>query len=332
MKGKARRIITTLGALALMINGAGVLALGAQQEKDRPKAGSGMIIEREITTGEPGRGKLLIAGPGMDGRAPGDVMTFVSSEMSFDTKIVKGASYSADSITEHVQVLTDGNRIVRKSTSSVFRDGEGRTRREQSLGAIGPWVASGEQFQTVFINDPVAGVNYVLDPRTRTARKLVLPKGEGAMHFRHVEEVRHAIGAIDQEVVVRSGAPEAIPHHGSFALKMSPPKTESLGKQTLEGVEAEGTRSTMTIAAGEIGNERPIEIVSERWYSPVLQTVIMSKHIDPRVGENVFRLTNINRAEPARSVFEVPSDYTIKEPSGEKMFRFKVEKPGETHE
>jgi hypothetical protein len=90
-------------------------------------------------------------------------------------------------------------------------------------------------------------------------------------------------------------------------------KKESLGKETVEGVEAEGTRFTHTIAAGEIGNEAPINIVSETWYSPELQTVVMSKHSDPRLGENTYRLTGINRSEPARALFEVPSDYTIKE-------------------
>ncbi len=91
---------------------------------------------------------------------------------------------------------------------------------------------------------------------------------------------------------------------------------EQLGKQNIEGVEAEGTRTTVTIPAGEIGNERAIEIVSERWYSPELQLVVMTRHSDPRSGETTYKLTNINRAEPAKSLFEVPSDYTIKEGPG----------------
>jgi hypothetical protein len=90
------------------------------------------------------------------------------------------------------------------------------------------------------------------------------------------------------------------------------PVIESLGKQSIEGVEAEGTRTTITIQAGAIGNERAINIVSERWYSPELQIVVMTKHSDPRFGETGFRLTNINRSEPARTLFEVPSDYTLK--------------------
>lgn len=92
-------------------------------------------------------------------------------------------------------------------------------------------------------------------------------------------------------------------------------KTESLGKQNIGGVEAEGTRNTITIPAGEIGNERPIEIVSERWFSPELQLIIMTRHTDPRFGENSYQLTNINRSEPARDLFEVPPGYAVREVS-----------------
>ena len=93
-------------------------------------------------------------------------------------------------------------------------------------------------------------------------------------------------------------------------------RNESLGKQAIEGVDAEGTRKTIEIPAGEIGNERPIEIVFERWYSPELQVVVMTKHSDPRFGETTYRLTNINRSEPARELFEVPADYTVQGPPG----------------
>ncbi len=83
-------------------------------------------------------------------------------------------------------------------------------------------------------------------------------------------------------------------------------KIESLGKQTIEGVVADGTRTTMTIPAGEIGNEQPLQVVTETWYSSELQAVVLSKRTDPRSGEHVTRMTNITRAEPSRSLFEVP--------------------------
>ena len=105
-------------------------------------------------------------------------------------------------------------------------------------------------------------------------------------------------------------------------------KTESLGRQMIEGVQAEGTQSTMTIAAGDIGNELPISSVSERWYSPELQTVIMSKRSDPRFGETTYHLMNIQRGEQPATLFEVPSDYTITEgPPMPKMIRTRETAP-----
>jgi len=90
-------------------------------------------------------------------------------------------------------------------------------------------------------------------------------------------------------------------------------KTESLGRQTVEGVPADGTRTTFTIAAGQIGNDQPLQIVSESWFSPELQVVVLSRHSDPRAGETVYRLTNINRAAPSASLFQPPQDFTVQE-------------------
>ena len=106
-------------------------------------------------------------------------------------------------------------------------------------------------------------------------------------------------------------------------------KTEQLGKQLIEGVEADGTRNTVTIPPGEIGNERAIEVVNERWFSPELQTVVMTRHCDPRFGETVYRLTNINREEPDRALFEVPADYTLREEPPQRM---RMKRPGNSPE
>jgi hypothetical protein len=91
-------------------------------------------------------------------------------------------------------------------------------------------------------------------------------------------------------------------------------RTEQLGTQNFEGVDAEGTRTITTIPADAIGNERPIEIVYERWYSNELQMIVYSKHSDPRFGEQTYRLTNINRSEPDPSLFQVPNSYRLMNP------------------
>lgn len=90
---------------------------------------------------------------------------------------------------------------------------------------------------------------------------------------------------------------------------------ESLGRQTIEGVQADGRRTTITIPAGQAGNDLPMSIVVESWYSPELQTTVLFKRSDPRVGETVTRLTNINRSEPAPALFEAPADYKLTEHS-----------------
>ena len=222
-------------------------------------------------------------GPQTDRPFPPDsTFSFVGSEMRFGGPTVKGAPYSATAVTESIQTLKDGTSITRKDTASVYRDSDGRTRKEQTLSAIGPLAANGRAHQMTFIQDPVAGVHYVLDAQNKAAQKMK----------------------------ARSG-PEPQNHRQST----SQAKTETLGTQVIEGVQAEGTRSTFTIPAGQIGNDRPIEIVDERWYSPDLQVVVLSKHSDPRMGEHVYRLTNISRSEPARALFEVPSDYTVTEGS-----------------
>lgn len=255
-------------------------------------------------------------------------MDFVGAEMSFDDKTVKGAPYTADAITETTQVLSDGNRITRKSTATLYRDNEGRTRREETMAAIGPWASAGDPPQHIFIHNPVANLSYILDPQTHTAHKLAIVREM----FTGKPGANAKQGAV---MIRRSGAfaeapPEAqagLAVAGTFDVAAgqfpSPSaKTQSLGKQTIEGVEAEGTRSTVSIAAGTIGNERPIDSVSERWYSPELQTVVMSKRSDPRFGETVYRLINIRRGEQPPTLFEVPADYTLREDQGmEHMIR-----------
>jgi len=303
-------------ALALVLIGVIALSSFAQQRQPADRE----AIERDRVLMQGPEGPPRPPGP----PAPGDFI-FLATEMSFGGKLVKGAPYSAQAITETTQTLSDGNRIVNKSTAAVYRDSEGRTRREQTLKAIGSFANAGEPPQTIFINDPVAVTSYMLDPRTHIACKMppmrfkfefkAPPPGKaGAPEDKVGAVFESEVPPPDRIEIQRAEiagniAPEPVLVWG---WQNHQSRNESLGKQTIEGVEAEGTRSTLTIPAGEIGNERPIEIVNERWYSPELQTVVMTRHNDPRFGEASYRLTNIDRSEPARSLFEVPADYTVK--------------------
>jgi hypothetical protein len=389
-------------------------------------------------------------------------------------KVVKGAPYSATAITEHIQTLGDGNKIIRKNETKIYRDSEGRTRREQKLETLGKLATTGDAPQMIYISDPVAGVSYNLDPRTRTARR-----GREIKAFDYVKQTERVNEKIKRELEERvkreeerqrsteerlkrnaeqeserarrseelikeralrlqeqekerkvqmeerekqmrernkerdERMKEMMKEHEERAKELSKEreerskelskereaqekervierekrlkemtkereirmkevkeerakrdkqllkereilqkerikerkervektrkeitrvdmkqkpareianpdgnkKIEALGKQTIEGVEVEGRRATRTIAAGEIGNLQPIEIVDETWYSPDLQEQVMTKHSDPRSGVTTYRLINISRREPERSLFEVPTDYSFNENS-----------------
>jgi hypothetical protein len=258
---------------------------------------------------------------------------------------VKNAPYSGEEVNETNQMLADGTRIHRETRAMVYRDGEGRTRRETP--------------ESIIINDPVANVTYILNPKTMTGQKLAtmsqysmirkpLPGGGTAstsmstftmrmesdggtptitvngetLDPKKVQEMiaqakadgvaaDHMVFTTDNTVTSHViGGAMAGPMADRVMLKKGP-AGEALGKQNIEGVDAEGTRTVNTIKAGSIGNDRDIQVTGESWYSPELQTMVMSKHSDPRTGEENFRLTNINRNEPAAYLFQVPSGYTI---------------------
>ena len=85
--------------------------------------------------------------------------------------------------------------------------------------------------------------------------------------------------------------------------------TTTLGSKEFDRVRADGSRTTWTIPAGKVGNEKPIEVVSERWFAPELLLVVSSRYFDPRRGETTYRLTGLKRTEPDPSLFQVPADY-----------------------
>jgi hypothetical protein len=236
--------------------------------------------------------------PGFGGPRGG--ARFIGAEAGMPGRVVKGAPYSADVVTESVQTLADGNRIRQTGSARVYRDSEGRTRREQTLNSLGGLAPNAKLPPVVFINDPVAGANYALNANDRTATKSVRGPGNPAM--------RQA-GAPDGQNPPGSGGRARF----GEARARGNVKTESLGRQTIEGVQADGTRTTVGIPAGQMGNEQPMQIVSETWYSADLQTVVLAKRTDPRMGETVTRLANISRAEPARTLFEVPADFKVTE-------------------
>jgi len=219
---------------------------------------------------------------------------------------ISGAPFTADATTEFSQMLSDGNRIERRFSTSLARDGKGRTRSEQDVAMLGPLVVlqKGMNWSTnavhtttaqqdpqpprfTVITDPMDGVTYTLDERSKEARRSP-SKLTTAAQLIEVQKLNDKLLAGANSLIV-----------------------ESLGTRQIEGVSAEGTRITTTIPAGQIGNLNPINVVTERWSSKELQMAVLITRRDPRSGDTVYRLSNIVRAEPPPDLFTVPADYRI---------------------
>ena len=245
-------------------------------------------------------GAISVIGP-----SPASVISF-SSMGPGPGGAVTGAPYSAEEVTEHVQTLVDGTHINQPSRRTVFhRDSLGRTRIERTFplppgasGAAGPNI--------IEISDPVSGARYTLDPRSRTARKFSFPSAPPTPP--------PGTTAIPKGLAVQTAIPTVSPSLPDIQPQRPQFSRESLGTQTIEGLLAEGSRTTVTYPVGAVGNDRPITTVSETWTSPELKTVVLSKNSDPRNGDSTTRLTNISRVEPDPSLFQIPSDYEIVDP------------------
>jgi Ca2+-binding EF-hand superfamily protein len=207
-------------------------------------------------------------------RQPPPNARFLEAEMRFGDRLVKNAPFSAEIIIENTRRLFDGSIITSQNKGAIFRDGAGRTRREQTIDKIGSF-SIGEPQKIVLINDFDAKTHYFLDVNRKTFRRQ----------------------PIDDR---RPPKVENEPQNGT---------TESLGTKMLEGVKVEGTRTIFEIPVGQIGNDKPIQVITEKWYSPELQMIVMSRHVDPLAGEQVFRLVNIKLGEPSADLFSVPKDF-----------------------
>jgi len=228
----------------------------------------------------------------------------LGTQGGFMGTVVKNAPYSGEEITESTQTLADGTRIHNENHTMVYRDSEGRVRRE-TPDAITIW-------------DPVANASYFLNPKDQTYRQMPL-----AVQFFAFSGVKGGDGAVAVRVggAMAGGlnpgmvpAPPPLPGGPGATTQMiwhtgRPEQAESIGHQTIEGIMANGTRQVTNIETGAIGNDRPIQVTAERWYSPDLQTVMMTKRNDPRTGEETFRLVNVTRGDPPANLFALPAGY-----------------------
>jgi TonB family protein len=195
MKNTTRRMLSSACALALAANGfSGAMAQEKKERTERQTVERTVIVQGEgqktftiQTDGQGGTFNVRVPEPGAAGfggpegfnavwvnggggmQQFGDgTFQFFSEGMSFDNRLVKGAPFSADTVSETAQTLADGNRIVQRSEGHISRDSQGRTRTERTFRMGG----SNTERQTITIFDPESGTNLILDPQTRTARKM----------------------------------------------------------------------------------------------------------------------------------------------------------------
>jgi hypothetical protein len=196
-------------------------------------------------------------------------------------QVVAGAPFSGQEVTTQTETLANGTHITHTTTSQFYRDASGRTRVERTISNVGPWSTSGKATTMVEISDPIAGARYFLNPAAQKGTKELV---SGTHTGDHPKMAR-----------------------GNFAQAT----TTNLGSQTIQGLTVTGTLTTRVIPVGQMGNDQPITITDEKWYSPDLQMVILTKHIDPRNGETDFAMQNISRTAPDASLFAPPSSYAI---------------------
>jgi hypothetical protein len=294
-------IMLRTNALAIMI----IAAFTARMAAQTPSDPAPIVINRGAAAGVPPRG--LKAG----------VVTMHVEDMDADR--AKGAPFCATVTTDHTQTFADGNRIHTSDNSTLCRDSDGRTRREAGLNLMGAAEAQPPLPKLITIVDPVAGFRYMLDSDNKIAHRMPI-NGPGAMGFKikggaagAAEKGEHAmfyqrVGTAGPNMVMSDNV---MFKQAGQSSDGPAPATENLVDQVIDGIHATGTRVITTIPAGRMGNEQPILVTSERWYSPELKATIMTKHTDPWAGELKTQFTNVNTAEPDSSLFAVPSDYKI---------------------
>jgi hypothetical protein len=259
------------------------------------------VVSHGIALAQLGKITTFQAGcPGDGAACPGGVV--IRSQGNLE--VVKNQPYKAQVTTETARTLSDGSHITQNATATIARDSEGRTVRTEKLG-------TGSTITSIF--DPVAEkhMDYISDKKI--AHVLPLPSASGSSSGEPM-----AIGGAFSGFAA-GPAGSAVGFFAKDRAILSQPgskantNTQSLGTKTIDGIEVSGTRSTSTIPAGEIGNEKDLTTTREEWYSPVLRLVIQSTQTDPRFGQTTYSLTDIQQGPPDEALFQVPPDYKIEE-------------------
>jgi hypothetical protein len=193
-----------------------------------------------------------------------------------------GQPFSGKSTTEWTHNLEDGSTVTTHLFAMVARDSEGRIFREAR--SFVP--ASSDQepkLRDIRIFDPIR--------HTRTICTLATHSCNVTGYFATTTFRPRPAGPFDD---------------GKRTLAR-----ESLGNDVMDGINVVGTRETITVNAGVIGNSQTLSITREFWYSPELQVNLAITRKDPREGTQVIRVHEVSRSEPDPSLFKVPDGFTV---------------------
>ena len=207
---------------------------------------------------------------------------------------VLGRPFSATEVRRAVQTLNDGTHVNHSDTTRFYRDGQGRMRAESP--------------KRVEIFDPVSGLEYDLNPESKTYKTSAIPDRTYSMSL--------AVVGSTSSTSFSSGSPEgdleARQARSNTGRSPNPPVSEDLPPQVINGLSVKGSRITTTIPVATFGNDREVKVVNERWYSDELKALVKSSNADPRFGVNTYELVDIVQGVPDPALFQVPADYTQK--------------------
>ena len=246
---------------------------------------------------------------------------------------VKNAPFSADVITQYDRTLDNGGHIHRESRGKIYRDSQGRMRTESQASAV---QSVSDKSERITINDPLQQIIVYLNPRNKTATILhfggVGPTAPtSAKQKKPKQKSKITIGVIGGGPADDLGKPPVPSGQASAPSNASiptPGETTSsmdatifsnsagttvvpLGTKTIEGVSATGTRTTRTINAGTMGNDRPIVSICDSWVSSDLKVTVLTETDDGQSGRSKMKLANIVRSEPNAALFQIPADYKV---------------------
>lgn len=200
-----------------------------------------------------------------------------------DVMAIPNRPFAATDAIDWTRTLADGSTVALHLDAKVARDSQGRVYRERHN-----FVPEGSQDRAAYeihLMDPVSRTQLLCSGRFY---RCVLSDFSPATYFRPTPE-------------------------GSYADGTRTLSRENLGSTTIEGIYVSGTRETVTILPGAVGNEHAIVSTREYWYSDELQTNLAVTRIDPVEGKQVIRLSHISRTEPDPHLWDVPIGFRVRD-------------------